>query len=82
MATSQLQFDTLGLFFCGPSKISVTPYKPETIDALKLNIREAIGEIQELKPIGHPMRFCFAKWACERLVEDGDFGKKKNYLVR
>ena len=28
------------------SKISVTIDKPETIDALKDNIREAIGEIQ------------------------------------
>ena len=32
---------------------------------------------QELKPIGHPMRFCFAKSVCERLAEDADFGKKK-----
>ena len=34
--------------------------------------------VQELKPIDHPMRFCFVKWACDRLTEDGDFGKKKS----
>ena len=33
--------------------------------------------VQELKPIDHPMRFRFAKWACDRLTEDADFGKKK-----
>ena len=26
--------------------------------------------VQELKPIDHPMRFRFAKWACARLIED------------
>ena len=30
---------------------------------------------QELKPIDHPMRFRFAKWAGDRLA---DFNKKKN----
>ena len=30
----------------GPSKISVTPTSQEAIEALKDNIREAIGEIQ------------------------------------
>ena len=34
--------------------------------------------VQELKPI----RFRFAKWACDRLTEDADFGKKKNHLFR
>ena len=34
--------------------------------------------VKELKPIDHPMRFCFAKWACDRLTEDDDFGKKKS----
>ena len=33
--------------------------------------------VQELKPIDHPMRFRFVKWACDRLTEDADFGKKK-----
>ena len=33
--------------------------------------------VQELKPIEHQMRFRFAKWACDRLTEDADFGKKK-----
>ena len=32
--------------------------------------------VQKLKPINHPMRF--AKWACDRLTEDADFGKKKS----
>ena len=40
----------------------VTPYK------VKL--------VQRLKPIDHPMRFRFAKLACDRLTEDADFGKK------
>ena len=33
--------------------------------------------VQKLKPIDRPMRFRFAKWACDRLTEDADFGKKK-----
>ena len=32
--------------------------------------------VQELKPIEHSMRFRFAKWACDRLTKDADFGKK------
>ena len=35
--------------------------------------------VQELKPIDHSMRFRFAKWACERLTEDINFGKKKKH---
>ena len=35
--------------------------------------------VQELKPIDHPMRFLLAKWACGRLTEDADFGKKIIY---
>ena len=31
--------------------------------------------VQELKPMHLPMRFRFAKWACDRLTEDADFGK-------
>ena len=27
--------------------------------------------------IVYPMRFRFAKWACDRLIEDADFDKKK-----
>ena len=34
--------------------------------------------IQELKPMDHPMRFRFAKWACDRFTEDTEFGKKKS----
>ena len=33
--------------------------------------------VRELKPIDHPMRFPLAKWTCDRLTEDADFGKKK-----
>ena len=36
--------------------------------------------LQELKPIDHPMRFRFAKWAFDRLTEVADFGKKKSYF--
>ena len=36
--------------------------------------------VQDLKPIDHPMRFCFANRACDRLKEDADFGKKKSSL--
>ena len=36
--------------------------------------------VQQLKSIDHPMRFRFAKWACDRFTEDADFGKKKNHL--
>ena len=31
---------------------------------------------QKLKPIDHPMHFRFARWACDLLTEDADFGKK------
>ena len=34
--------------------------------------------VQELEPVDHLMRFRFAKWACDRLTEDADFGKKKS----
>ena len=37
--------------------------------------------VQELKPMYHPMHFCFAKWACDRLTEDADFGKKKKKII-
>ena len=32
--------------------------------------------VQELKSIDYPMRFRFAKWACDRFTEDANFGKK------
>ena len=41
-------------------EMGMTPYK--------------IQFVQELKPIDHPMRFRFAKWACDRLTEDANFG--------
>ena len=37
--------------------------------------------VQKLKPIDHPMCFRFAKWACDRLSEDADFGKKNFFSV-
>ena len=42
--------------------LGMTPYKVQLV--------------HELKPIDHPMCFRFAKWACDRLIEDADFGKK------
>ena len=44
LATSKLRFDTVGLLFVGGDKRYAD--KPETINALKDNICEAIGEIQ------------------------------------
>ena len=41
----------------------MTPYKDQLV--------------QELKSINHSKPFRFAKWACDRLTEDADFGKKK-----
>ena len=38
--------------------------------------------VQELKSIDHPMRCRFTKWACDRLTEDANFYKQKNYLFR
>ena len=46
--------------------LGMTPYKVELV--------------QELKPIGHPMRYPFAKWACDGLTKDVDFGKKKKNI--
>ena len=47
--------------------LGMTPYKVQLVE--------------ELKPIDHPMRFRFTKWACDRLTEDADYGKK-NHLFR
>ena len=47
----------------------------------QLNISEtSLRQIlhKELKPIDHPKWFRFAKWACDRLTEDADFGKNKS----
>ena len=46
MATSKLRFDTVGLLFVATVQDKCKADKPETIDALKDNIREVIGEIQ------------------------------------
>ena len=47
--------------------LGTTPYKVQLV--------------QQLKPIDYSMRFRFTKWACNRLTEDADFGKK-NHLFR
>ena len=49
LATSELRFDTVGLLFVGAVKDKCYADKLGTIDVLKNNIREAIGEIQLLK---------------------------------
>ena len=38
--------------------------------------------VQELEQIDYPMRFRFAKWACDRLTEDADFGKKSSFQMK
>ena len=50
---------------------------------MRRNLHNDLGSdkvqlVPELQPIDHPMRFHFAKWACDRLTEDDDFGKKKS----
>ena len=42
--------------------LGMTPYKVQLV--------------QDMKPIDHPMRFRFAKWACNRLTKDAEFGQK------
>ena len=37
--------------------------------------------VQKLKPIDHPMCFRFAKWTCDRLTEDADYGQKIIFSV-
>ena len=44
--------------------LGMTPYKVYLVPRLKL--------------IDHPMRFRFAEWACDRLLEGADFGKKNH----
>ena len=34
--------------------------------------------VHKLKIIDHPMRFCFAKWAWNRLTKNADIGNKKS----
>ena len=46
LITSELRFDTVGLSLWGAVRDKCYADKPVTIDALKDNIREAIGEIQ------------------------------------
>ena len=36
--------------------------------------------VQEFKTIHHPMCFRFAKWECDRLTEDVDFGTKIHFF--
>ena len=44
--TTELRFDTVGLLYVGPVKDMCYADRPDTIDGLKGNIREAIGELQ------------------------------------
>ena len=74
-----------------------TMHTPENIAAVAENVCEApsfstivnlgmtpykVQLVQALKPIDHPMRFRFAKWACDRLTEDPDFGIKNHLCKR
>ena len=66
LAKTELRFDTVGLYLWGAVKDKCYAYKPETIDALKDNIREAIGEIQlrtidnVLKNLTDRVSYCMA----------------------
>ena len=66
MANSELRFDTVGLLFLGCVKGKCYVDKPEIIDALKNNIREAIGEIQ-LHIIENVLKNC-AVWPAEPAI--------------
>ena len=59
LVTSELRFDTVGLYiyFYGAVIYKCYADKPETIDALKDNIREDVGEIQ-LHTIGNVLKNC------------------------
>ena len=52
-------------------------HRSQQLNISESSLRRIMHKDQELKPIGLPMRFRFAKWACERFTEDADFGKKK-----
>ena len=64
--SQQLNISETSLRWILHKDLSMTPYKVQLV--------------QELKPIDHPMSFRFAKWACDRLTEDADFGKKKKKI--
>ena len=49
-------------------ELVMTPYKVQLV--------------QKLKPIDYLMRIRCAKWVCDQLTENADFGKKKNHLFR
>ena len=48
--------------------LGMTPYKAQLV--------------QKLKPIDPPIRFRFAKWPCDRFIEDADFDKKKKLFFQ
>ena len=62
--SQQLNISEISLWRILHKDLGMTPYKVQLI--------------QELKPIDHSMRFRFAKWICDLLTEDGDFGKKQS----
>ena len=61
--SQQLNISETSLRRISHKDLGMTPYKVQLV--------------QELQTIDHPMCFCFAKWACDQLTEDADFGKKK-----
>ena len=65
--TQQLNISQISLGRILHKDLGMKPYK--------------VQSVQELKPINHPMRFRFAKWACDRLTKDTNFGKKKKGIV-
>ena len=65
--SQQLNISETSLRWILPEGLGMTPFKVQLV--------------QELKSIDHSMRFCIAKWACDRLTEDADF-HKKNHLFR
>ena len=60
--SQQLNISETSLLRILHKDLGMTPYKLQLV--------------QELKTIDHPMLFGFVKWACNRLTEDADFGKK------
>ena len=66
--SQQLNLSEISLQQILHKDLDMTPYKVQLV--------------QELDPIDHPVRFRFAKGACDRLTEDADFGKNKNRLLR
>ena len=75
---------------CETPSTSIRSHRSQQLHISKTSLRRILHKdlgmmphkvqlVQELKPSeDHPMRFRFAKWTCDRLAEDTDFGKKKS----